>query len=112
MVTSLSARYRRAISCHTNCRKEDDMKRVFLLAALMLVQGAQLRAQTPYYQGKTINFIVGSGAGTAYDIYSRLLANHIGAPIPGNPTVIMQNMPAAGGIVAANYVYAVAKPDG
>ena len=88
------------------------MKRVFLLVGLLLGQGAQVSAQTPYYQGKTITFIVGSGAGTAYDIYSRLLANHIGKHIPGNPTVIMQNMPAAGGIVAANYVYAVAKPDG
>jgi tripartite-type tricarboxylate transporter receptor subunit TctC len=62
------------------------MKRVFLLVALMLVQGAALHAQAPYYQGKTITFIVGSGAGTAYDIYSRLLANHIGKKAhPGNP---------------------------
>ena len=88
------------------------MKPVLVLVGLLLVQGAELRAQTPYYQGKTINFIVGSGAGTAYDIYARLLANHIGKHIPGNPSVIMQNMPAAGGIVAANYVYGVAKPDG
>ncbi|MGZ8425376.1 MAG: Bug family tripartite tricarboxylate transporter substrate binding protein [Candidatus Binatia bacterium] len=88
------------------------MKRLLLLAALLLVPSAHLGAQTPYYQGKTITYIVGSGAGTAYDIYARLLASHIGKHIPGNPNVIMQNMPAAGGIVAANYVYAVAKPDG
>ena len=69
-------------------------------------------AQAPYYQGKTITFIVGSGAGTAYDIYARLLGTHIGKHIPGNPGVIMQNMPAAGGVVAANFVYGVVKPDG
>jgi Uncharacterized protein conserved in bacteria len=79
---------------------------------LLLLSSAVALAQTPYYQGKTITFIVGSGAGTAYDMYSRLLANHIGKHIAGNPTVIMQNMPAAGGIVAANFVYGVAKPDG
>ena len=61
------------------------MKRLLLLAALLLIPGAEAGTQTPYYQGKTINFIVGSGAGTAYDIYARLLANHIGKHIPGNP---------------------------
>jgi tripartite-type tricarboxylate transporter receptor subunit TctC len=69
-------------------------------------------AQAPYYQSKTITLIVGSGAGTAYDMYGRLLANHIGKHIPGHPSVVVQNMPAAGGLVAANYVYGVAKPDG
>ena len=80
--------------------------------AMLLLPTAQLAAQTPYYQGKTINLIVGSGAGTAYDMYTRLLGNHISKYIPGNPAVVVQNMPAAGGIVAANYVYAIAKPDG
>ena len=88
------------------------MKRVLMLISLLLLSGAELRAQTPYYQGKTISFIVGSGAGTAYDIYARLLANHLGKHIPGNPTIVTQNMPAAGGIVAANYTYSVVKPDG
>jgi tripartite-type tricarboxylate transporter receptor subunit TctC len=88
------------------------MKKLLGIIAVLLLPSALVHAQTPYYQGKTITFIVGSGAGTAYDIYARLLGNHIGKYIPGNPNVIMQNMPAAGGIVAANYVYAVAKPDG
>jgi tripartite-type tricarboxylate transporter receptor subunit TctC len=88
------------------------MKTFLGLMALLLLPAATLHAQAPYYQGKTISFIVGSGAGTAYDIYARLLGTHIGKYIPGNPSVIMQNMPAAGGIVAANYVYGVAKPDG
>ena len=84
----------------------------FLMLAWLLFPTAQLAAQTPYYQGKTITLIVGSGAGTAYDMYARLLGNYIGKHIPGNPNVVMQNMPAAGGMVAANYVYGVAKPDG
>lgn len=79
---------------------------------LLLVSSAGSTAQTSYYQGKTVTFIVGSGAGTAYDMYARLLANHIGKHIPGNPAVVVQNMPAAGGMVAANFVYGVAKPDG
>jgi tripartite-type tricarboxylate transporter receptor subunit TctC len=82
------------------------------VVAALLWPGYDLPAQTPYYQGKMITVIVGSGAGTAYDMYGRLLANHIGKHIPGNPAVVVQNMPAAGGLVAANYVYGVAKPDG
>src|SRR5580765_575169 len=85
---------------------------IAIILLLLVFDRAELFAKTPYYQGKTITFIVGSGAGTAYDMYSRLLANHIGKHIPGNPAVIVQNMPAAGGMVAANFVYGVAKPDG
>jgi len=88
------------------------MIRFVLPLIFLLLWSAVAPAQTPYYQGKTITFIVGSGAGTAYDMYSRLLANHIGKHIPGTPSVVVQNMPAAGGIVAANFVYGVAKPDG
>jgi tripartite-type tricarboxylate transporter receptor subunit TctC len=83
-----------------------------LLIALSIFPLGELRAQSTFYQGKTITLIVGSGAGTAYDMYARLLGNYIGKHIPGNPTVLVQNMPAAGGLVAANYVYGVAKPDG
>ncbi len=88
------------------------MKFSFLFTALFALAASPLGAQSTFYQGKTINLIVGSGAGTAYDMYGRLLANHIGKYISGNPTVVVQNMPAAGGMVAANYVYGVAKPDG
>ena len=88
------------------------MKKFIGIMFVLLLPPAALHAQAPYYQGKTISFIVGSGTGTAYDMYARLLGNHIGKYIPGNPSVIMQNMPAAGGIVAANFTYGVAKPDG
>ena len=80
------------------------MKLIGFLLFFVLFPVSGIRAQAPFYQGKTITFIVGSGAGTAYDMYGRLLANHIGKHIPGSPTVIVQNMPAAGGMVAANFV--------
>ena len=88
------------------------MKKLLLSFLILFAALSELHAQAPFYQGKTITFIVGSGSGTAYDIYSRLLAAYIGKHLPGNPTVVVQNMPAAGGLVAANYVYGVAKPDG
>src|SRR4029450_6935094 len=88
------------------------MKQIALLLFFLLLPSPGLYAQAPFYQGKTINLIVGSGGGPAYDICGRLLANHIGKHIPGSPNVMVQNMPAAGGMVAANFVYEVVKPDG
>jgi len=69
-------------------------------------------AQEPFYKGKTIRLIVGLSAGGGYDVYSRAIARHIGRHISGNPAVIVENMTGAGSILAANYVYKVAKPDG
>jgi tripartite-type tricarboxylate transporter receptor subunit TctC len=68
--------------------------------------------QTPYYQGKTVTMITGSQTGDVFDLYARMIAAHMGKHIPGNPSMIVQNMTGAGHIVAANYVYSVAKPDG
>jgi tripartite-type tricarboxylate transporter receptor subunit TctC len=68
--------------------------------------------QSVFYQGKTVRVIVGSSTGGGYDLWARLMALHLGKHIPGNPVVVVQNMPGAGGIVAANYIYDVAKPDG
>ena len=84
---------------------------LFFLAANLLFSPA-LHAQTPFYQGKSITFIIGNQAGGLYDLWARHIANHIGKQIPGNPNVIVQNMPAAGSLVAANFLYNVAKPDG
>jgi len=69
-------------------------------------------AQEPIYRGKTIRLIVGLAPGGGYDLYSRVIARHIGKHIPGNPTVVVDNMTGAGSIIAANYLYKVAKPDG
>ena len=70
-------------------------------------------AQTPpFYQGKTIRIVIGSSTGGGYDLWARVLARHYGKYIPGNPTILVQNMPGAASIVATNYLYNVAKPDG
>ncbi|HWP56906.1 MAG TPA: tripartite tricarboxylate transporter substrate binding protein [Candidatus Acidoferrales bacterium] len=68
--------------------------------------------QAPFYQGKTITIVVGYLVGDGYDNWTRLVAAHIVKHIPGNPNIIVQNMPGAGSMIAANYVYNVAKPDG
>ena len=66
----------------------------------------------PFYQGKTMRIIVGFTPGGLYDQYARLLARYMGKHIPGNPNIIVQNMPGAGSIIATNYVSNVVKPDG
>ncbi len=65
-----------------------------------------------FYKGKTVRIIVGASAGGGYDTYSRTIARHIGKHIPGNPTFIVENMPGAGFLISANYMYRIAKPDG
>ena len=70
-----------------------------------------LQAQSePFYKGKTIRIVGGSGG--FYERWARLVARHMGKYIPGNPDLIVQNMLGAGSLIAANYVYSVAKPDG
>ncbi|MGZ8498871.1 MAG: Bug family tripartite tricarboxylate transporter substrate binding protein [Candidatus Binatia bacterium] len=70
-------------------------------------------AQTPpFYQGKTIRIIVGNLPGDTHDIFARAYSRHMGKHIPGFPNILVQNMPGAGGMIAANHVYNVAKPDG
>jgi tripartite-type tricarboxylate transporter receptor subunit TctC len=65
-----------------------------------------------FYKGKQISLIVGYGPGGGYDVYGRLLARHIGRYIPGQPSIIVQNMPGAGSLVATNYLYRIAPKDG
>jgi tripartite-type tricarboxylate transporter receptor subunit TctC len=73
---------------------------------------SELLAQTNFYQGKTITMIVSSTTGGGYDLWARLTARHIVKHIPGNPSIIVQNMPGAGNIIGANYAYGISKPDG
>lgn len=65
-----------------------------------------------FYRGKTINIIVGGASGGGYDAYGRALGRHMGKYIPGNPAVVVQNMPGAGSNKAASYIYSVAPKDG
>lgn len=87
-------------------------RKSFPAALLGLLLAAPAHAAAPFYEGKTIRLIVGFSAGGGFDTYSRLIARHIGRHIPGNPTVVVENMTGAASLVAANHVYKVAKPDG
>lgn len=82
-----------------------------LALSLVLLGPAGAPAQDSY-QGKIIRFIVGQAAGGGYDTYTRTIAHHIIKHIPGHPTVTVENMTGAGSLVAANYLYNNAKPDG
>ena len=90
-------------------------KRALPLAALVaagLAAPAGAAGAADFYAGKTIEMIVGSDVGGGYDIYTRAIARHIGRHIPGNPTVVVKNMPGAGSGRAAAYIYSVAPKDG
>jgi tripartite-type tricarboxylate transporter receptor subunit TctC len=69
-------------------------------------------AADPYFKDKQIRLIVGSASGGGYDAYGRLLAQYMKQHIAGNPTIVVQNMPGAGSLVAANYIYNVGPKDG
>jgi tripartite-type tricarboxylate transporter receptor subunit TctC len=81
-----------------------------LLVALLA--GSQSRADTPFYKGKTVTIIAGTKAGDVYDLYARLFAQFLPKYIPGGPNIIVQNMPGAASMIAANHVYNLANPDG
>jgi tripartite-type tricarboxylate transporter receptor subunit TctC len=83
-----------------------------LLAAVAMLSTVRAAPQSDFYKGRTIYVIVGFTPGGGYDLYARLLAQHLGKHIPGNPTVITQNMPGAGSLKAVNYLYSVAPKDG
>ncbi len=87
----------------------------FLIASLGLAlnstSGAMASAND-FYQGKTIRFIVGYAPGGGYDTYTRAISRHIGRFIPGNPTAVVENMEGAGSLLAANYLFNKADPDG
>jgi tripartite-type tricarboxylate transporter receptor subunit TctC len=82
------------------------------VAVLLLAGFASPVRSQEFYKDKTINFIVGYSPGGTYDQYTRLIARHISKYVPGNPTTMVENMPGAGGIIAANHLYNRAKPDG
>ena len=85
---------------------------VLFLAALTGANSIATAQTAPFYQGKTIRLVVGSPPGGFYDRAARLLARYMGKYLPGNPEIIVQNMPGAGSLVATNYIYSVAKSDG
>ena len=85
---------------------------VLLFAQILFVNSPTAYAQQPFYQGKTLRIVVSSAAGGGSDTTARILARHLSRYVPGNPAIIVENMPGGGDIVGINYVYNVAKPDG
>ena len=86
---------------------------ILVLALFILPQAAWAQdAVADFYRGRTVTLIVCYSAGGGYDTYSRILARHLGKHIPGNPTIVVQNMPGAGSLKMTNYLYNVAPKDG
>ncbi len=81
-------------------------------ALLLCLAAGDLVLAAPYYEGKIITVIVGNAPGGGYDRLARTIAKHLPKHIPGKPTVIVQNMPGASSMIAANHLYHIAKPDG
>ena len=93
------------------------MFRAFAFATLVcsLTLGAAPAAADPvadFYKGKTVSLIVGYSAGGGADLWARFIARHLGRHLPGNPTVIVQNMPGGSGLAAVNHVYNAVPQDG
>jgi len=95
------------------------MKRLSILSTLAAMSAALLTAApaaadevADFFKGKTVTVIVPSGSGGTFHLYGQLAQRHIGKHIPGNPTVVVQNRPGAGGVKAANYMAAAAPKDG
>ena len=82
------------------------------MAALLMLAGATWAADAPFYQGKTIRLIVGYSPGGGFDTFSRLLGRFLSKHVPGNPSVLVMNMPGGGSISAANRVYAMQPGNG
>ncbi|MET0644069.1 MAG: tripartite tricarboxylate transporter substrate-binding protein [Candidatus Binatia bacterium] len=85
---------------------------VTTIVALTLCHASSAFSQEAFYKDKVIRIIVATAAGGGYDLYTRTMARHLRKYIPGEPTIAVENMPGAGHLIGANYVYRVAKPDG
>lgn len=88
------------------------LHRILFPAALILLPVVAQATSHEFFKGKAIRLLVGTSAGGAMDDWGRFLAQHLGRNIPGNPDIVVQNMPGAGTVIAANHIYNVAKPDG
>ena len=102
--------------CHAASRTSNGrlLAAAIVLAICLSLPPEQERAhgQSNFYQGKTITYVVGLLAGDSNDLWARAVTRNMAKHIPGQPNIVVQNMPGAGGLTAANYVYGVAKPDG
>jgi tripartite-type tricarboxylate transporter receptor subunit TctC len=88
------------------------MKRIALASVLVLLCSMKLPAQEPFYYGKTIRVVVGTSPGNSQDQMTRLVARHLSKYVPGHPQFVVENRPGASSVIAANYLFKVAKGDG
>src|SRR6478672_11530746 len=88
------------------------LRRMLAVASVLVATAAAAHPTEQFFARKTITVTIGYTAGGSYDLYGRLIARHLGKHIPGQPTIVAQNMPGAGSLKAANYVYEVAPKDG
>jgi tripartite-type tricarboxylate transporter receptor subunit TctC len=82
------------------------------LAVAFAAAPASAQSAEEFYKGKTLSILMGTGPGASYDLYGRTIAEHLTRHIPGNPTIIVEHMPGAGGVIAANHIYNAAPQDG
>ena len=85
--------------------------KIIVASAILLSTAVPVAAQE-FFKGKTVVVLVGTAAGGGFDTYSRTMARHLGKHLPGNPTIVVQNMPGAGQLIAANHLYNRSAPDG
>ena len=83
-----------------------------VVTALALSADARAEAVAEFYRGKTIELLIGGAVGGGYDLAGRTVAGHIGRHIPGNPTLVVRNLPGATSLIMTNQLYNVAKRDG
>jgi tripartite-type tricarboxylate transporter receptor subunit TctC len=82
------------------------------LVLVAMTTTAAAQGVADFYRGRAVSIVMGTGPGGSYDLYGRTIAEHLGRHIPGNPTIIVENMPGAGGVTAANYIYGPGLQDG
>ena len=87
-------------------------KSMFCAAMALAFMSPPIALASPNLAGKTVQLIIASGPGSGFDAWGRTVAHNIGRHLPGNPTIVPQNMPGAGGFTAANYIYNIAPKDG
>src|SRR4051794_16544527 len=83
-----------------------------LATGLLAAWPAQAQSVEQFYAGRQVKFSIGSPGGGGYDFYSRIVGRYLTRHMPGHPLFVMQNMPGAGGVVVANYLYNIAPRDG
>ncbi len=83
-----------------------------IIGFMLLLAETTFASTHEFFKGQTMRIVVGLSAGGGFDTYARTIARHMGKHIPGNPTIVVENMPGAGSLISANHVYRVAKPDG